>query len=64
MKVGSPEHMESVGWHPSVSWEERREVVRSMLEMPFMLREDVCKRLEAELVELDKGEDEVWPQGR
>ena len=61
-KVGSKEHMESVGWHPSVSWEERLEALRS-LDLN-MVNEVTRKRLEAELAELEKGEDEVWPEGR
>jgi hypothetical protein len=63
-RVGSKEHMVSVGWHPSVSWEERREAVRAMLEGPPMFSEATRLRLEAELAELDKGEAVVWPEGR
>jgi hypothetical protein len=63
MKVGSKEHMESVGWHPSVSWEERRAAVRNALAV--IGHDDATRtRLEAELVELDKGEAKVWPEGR
>jgi hypothetical protein len=63
MKVGSPKHMVSVGWHPSVSWEERRVSVRAFLESGLGTKES-RERLEAELAELDKGEDALWPLGR
>lgn len=62
-KVGSPEHVASVGWHPSVSWEERRDGVRQALFSPLVSPETKA-RLEAELAELDKGEDKVGPEGR
>jgi hypothetical protein len=46
-----------------VSWEERRDGVRQALFSPLVSPETKA-RLEAELAELDKGEDKVGPEGR